>query len=186
MTQGRIELIIGPMFAGKSTKLIKTFNKYKIINKKVLSINHSINNRYGTDNISTHDKNILENCIITDNLMSIKNNLLYKLADVIIIEELQFFNDAFQFVVEASDFDSKVVVCAGLSGDFNRQPFGDVLRLIPYAEKITKLSALCKFCNDGTKAHFTRLIKGDTEQVQVGSVDKYEAVCRKHYLMEKL
>lgn len=186
MTQGRIELIIGPMYAGKSSKIIEIANRYKIINKKILSINHKINNRYGTHNISTHNKNILGECISTDTLVPIKYIDLYKSADIIIIEELQFFHDALQFVVDASDNDSKIVICAGLSGDFNRKSFGDVLKLIPYADKITKLSALCKFCNDGTKAHFTKLIKGSEEQIQVGSVNKYEAVCRKHYLSEKL
>jgi thymidine kinase len=183
MSQGRIELVIGPMFAGKSGELIKTVNRYKIINKKILIVNHSINNRYGTNFISTHDKKILEDCIIVDKLSSLSENKSYLESEIIVIEELQFFEDAFDFIINAADNDHKTIIGVGLSGDFNREPFGDILKLIPHAEKITKLSAFCKECNDGTKAHFSKLVKSnDKNQVQVGSIEKYEAVCRKHYL----
>lgn len=183
MSQGRIELVIGPMYASKSSELIKTVNRYKVINKKILIVNHSINNRYGTNFISTHDKKILEDCIVIDNLNSLSNNINYLEAEIIVIEELQFFKDAFDFITNAADNDHKTIIGVGLAGDFNRDAFGDILRLIPHAEKITKLSALCKECSDGTKAHFTKLIKNnDINQVQVGSIEKYEAVCRKHYL----
>jgi thymidine kinase len=102
--------------------------------------------------------------------------------DVIIIEELQFFTDAYESIVKWCDINNKIVIAAGLDGDFLRNPFGDVLRLIPHAEKVTKLSALCKKCGDGTLAHFTKRITNDNQTTLVGSDDIYEAVCRKHFL----
>jgi thymidine kinase len=74
------------------------------------------------------------------------------------------------------------VIAGGLDGDFRRAPFGDVLRLIPHAEKVVKLSALCKRCRDGTPANFTMRLTKDKSQTVVGSADVYEAVCRKHFL----
>jgi len=187
ITKGKIELIIGPMYANKSTELIKIYNRYNIIQKNIIVINHSINNRYGSNNITTHDKLILDKCINIDKLSIIKKDYedLYKKSEIIIIEELQFFPDAFEFITNAADIDNKVIIGAGLSGDFNRKPFKNIMNLIPHAEKITKLSALCKYCCDGTTAHFSKLIQNDVkngEQIIVGGVEKYEAVCRKHYL----
>ncbi len=184
---GRIELIIGPMYASKSSELIKIANRYNCINKRILAINHTLNNRYGTQNISTHDKNILDNCILLDKLNDVKNqdtfHNIYDDAEIIIIEEVQFFTDAFDFITYAADNDHKIIIAAGLSGDFNRNPFGDILRLIPHADKITKLSALCKYCGDGTSAHFSKLTVEKPEgNVMVGAIEKYQAVCRKHYL----
>lgn len=183
--KGRIELIIGPMFASKSTELIRIANRYKSINKKILAINHKINIRYGHDQIITHDKNILDKCLITDKLMDLYDMNVYHEADIIIIEELQFFEDAFEFVTKSADIYGKTIIAAGLSGNYKREPFGDVLRIIPYADKVLKLSALCKFCEDGTEAHFTKKLKLENNRkvnIEVGSSDKYEAVCRKHYL----
>jgi len=187
INNGRFELIIGPMFSGKSSELIRITNRYKSIGKNILAINHSINNRYDTTNISTHDKMVLDDCITTDNLNNLKNTDKYINAEIIIIEELQFFNGAYDFVVNAVDTDGKIVIAAGLNGDFKRQPFGDILRLIPFAEKLTSLSALCKKCGDGTAAHFNKILKNinsNGEQIIVGSNDKFESVCRKHYMMD--
>jgi thymidine kinase len=187
MDKGRIELIIGPMYAGKSTELIKIINRYKSIGKNVLVINHTINNRYNTNNISTHDSIVFNECINIDMLQYIKKKYidLYEQSEIIIIEELQFFEDAFEFITNSADIDKKIIVAIGLNGDYNRKPFENITKLIPHADSITKLSALCKYCSDGTEAHFSKLIKNDndnTNQILVGGIEKFEAVCRKHYI----
>lgn len=184
-TNGRIELIIGPMYSGKSSELIKIANRYKIINKNILAVNHTLNNRYNTNNISTHDNNILQDCIKIDKLTLLEKDYYsqYKKADIIFIEELQFFTDAYDFVINAADKHNKIIIAAGLNGDFKRNPFDSIVKLIPHADKITKLSALCKYCSDGTFAHFSKLIDNNNSenQILVGGLEKYEAVCRKHY-----
>jgi thymidine kinase len=179
--QGYLELIIGPMYAGKSTELMRIINRYKCLHKNIIIINHTINNRYGSTGLTTHNQEKIDNCIILDSLKEL-NNDIFKQADVIIIEELQFFPDAHEMIVEWCDIYHKIVIGAGLDGDFMRNPFGDVLKLIPHSDKITKLNALCKKCGDGTLAHFTKRITNNSEITLVGTCDIYEAVCRKHFL----
>jgi len=178
---GYLELIVGPMYAGKSTELIRIINRYKCLKKKIIIINHMFNNRYGSTGLTTHNKESIDNCIIVDKLCNIDNDIIDN-TDVIIIEELQFFQDAYNIITNWCDIKHKTVIAAGLDGDFLKNPFGDVLKLIPHAEKITKLSALCKKCGDGTLAHFTKRITNDSQTTLVGSDDIYEAVCRKHFL----
>ena len=178
---GYLELIIGPMYAGKSTELIRIINRYKCLKKNIIIVNHSLNNRYGSCGLTTHNKECVDNCIIVDKLSNIDNEIIDN-THVIIIEELQFFQDAYDTVINWCDIKHKTVIAAGLDGDFLKNPFGDVLRLIPHAEKVTKLSALCKKCGNGTLAHFTKRITSDCQTTLVGSDDVYEAVCRKHFL----
>jgi thymidine kinase len=181
-----LQLFIGPMYAGKSSELIRQIQRYEILNKNVLVINHTINNRYGSNTITTHTKMSYDDCIIVSKLSEIYENNDFKQrfnnAHVIVIEELQFFSDAYDNIVNWCDNHGKHVIAGGLDGDFRRAPFGDVLRLIPHAEKVVKLSALCKRCCDGTPANFTMRITKDESQTVVGSADVYEAVCRKHFL----
>lgn len=182
MNSGQLELIIGPMYAGKSTELIRKINMYEFLDKKIIVINHSINNRYGSKNLSTHNKEYYDNCLILDELKELEKYNIFHDIEIIIIEELQFFKDSFETITRWIDENKKNVIAAGLDGDFERKPFGDVLKLIPYAEKVTKLHALCKKCNDGTIASFTKRIINDKNKTLVGSNEVYEAVCRKHYL----
>ena len=76
MNFGSLELIIGPMYAGKSTELIKRIKMYQILEKNVLIVNHKINNRYGTDGISTHDKTKCDNSINIEKLEELEKNAL--------------------------------------------------------------------------------------------------------------
>lgn len=184
---GRLELIIGPMYAGKSTELLRIVNRYKCLGKNVLAINHCLNKRYGgsSKEITTHDNKKLNGCLDMELLASLfedKYRQKFEEADVIIIEELQFFTDAFNVVKRCIDEYDKILICAGLDGDYKREPFGDILYLIPYAEKVTKLTALCKRCGDGTLAAFTKRYTKNNSKVLVGGTESYEAVCRKHYL----
>lgn len=179
-SQGYLELIIGPMYAGKSTELMRIINRYKCLNKNIIIINHTFNNRYETNGLSTHNNQKIEECIILSELKDIDEEILNK-CDVIIIEELQFFNNSCNTIINWCDNHKKIVIAAGLDGDFMRNPFGDVLKLIPHAEKVTKLSALCKKCGNGNLAHFTKRIISNNETTLVGSNDIYEALCRTHY-----
>lgn len=179
---GYLELIIGPMFAGKSTELMRVINMYKILNKNILIINHSLNSRYECDNsvIVTHDQKKIKNCHVCNELSSITDTFINDF-DVVIIEELQFFNDAFENVIRYVDKLKKHVIVASLDGDFNREPFGDVLKLIPHCDNIKKLKALCKKCNNGNEALFSKRIVNNGDKTLIGAGECYEAVCRFHY-----
>ena len=185
MKSGRLELIIGPMYASKSTEVIRRVNRYRAKDLHVLVINHSINNRYGSNHITTHDSVELKCCIIVDKLSDIWDEYSedYKAADIIAIEEIQFFPDAYDFITTALDRDHKQIVAAGLIADYQRKRFGQVLDLIPHAEEILHLKAYCALCVDITDGAFTKRIVSDNEdQVLVGTKETYLTVCRYHYL----
>jgi thymidine kinase len=113
--------------------------------------------------------------------MEIRKNPNYEDATCIIIEEAQFFLDLKKFVLTAVEADGKRVICAGLDGDSERRPFGEILDLIPYCNSVTKLNAKCTRCD--CPAIFTfRKSDAVVEQVYVAGADEYEALCRKHYL----
>ena len=182
---GYLELIIGPMFAGKSTELFRKIDIYRKINKNVLIINHSLNSRYGftSSSLVTHDKKVIENVMEVSELGQIEDKLIED-SDLIVIDELQFFKDGYENVIKFVEEYKKHVVCAGLDGDFNRKPFGDVLRLIPLCDNIIKLKALCKKCGDGKEALFSKkiIVSNRGGQVEVGSNDIYIPVCRNCFL----
>jgi thymidine kinase len=180
---GRIDIIIGSMFSGKSTELIRRINRYKVLGKNILVINNKLDKRYSENSISTHS-NIQLECISLSKLQDVYDNEKYSNeyneCNVVVIEEAQFFEDLHDFVVNAADNDNKIVIVAGLDGDSNRNEFGDILKLIPKCDTVKKLHALCVKCKDGTLASFTkRLVKNDS-QIYIG-VSEFIAVCRYHY-----
>lgn len=179
MSCGKLELIIGPMFSGKSTELIREIRLAKIIDKKVLVIKPLIDNRYSKNEITSHSFES-EKCETVEKLEYINDRAI--LYDLIVIDEGQFFSDLKEFVLKWVDVHKRHVIVGGLDGDFKRQPIGQILDLIPYADKCKKISSLCKYCNDGTKALFSyRKVKNDS-QVQIGGAETYVPLCRFHYL----
>ena len=185
-----LELVIGPMFSGKSSYLLSTIRKYKEIGWPVYIITSSFDKRYTVDTkIVNHNQESCIADIAVKNLKDISDNHLFLEAKVIIIEEGQFFENLVEFVLKAVEIYGKRLIVAGLDGDASRKPFGEILDLIPYCDNIIKLKALCKICcADGiiTDALFTSK-KGSIDEsnnsiINVGGSDKYEALCRIHYL----
>jgi thymidine kinase len=179
-----LKVIIGPMFSSKSTHLLEEINTYKHITNKIICVNHNSDvDRYSIKEsvIKTHNT--------TSHISFMCNNLseMYKIkeyndAEVVIIDEGQFFSDLYIFIEnELKNINKKVFIVAGLSGDINLKPIGEILQLIPLANEIKQLSAFCVDCNDGTLANFTKR-KGTTkETILVGGTDLYKPVCRFHY-----
>ena len=184
MKNGRLELIIGCMYSGKTTELIRLIERYESIQKKMMIINYKGDTRYGSDNkIYTHDRRGID-AIHVENIMHIFTGEFeekYKASDIIFINEGQFFNNLFDFCIRSIEQDDKTVIICGLDGDYKREPFGDILRLIPVSDKITRLTAMCKMCNDGTPGLFTRRIIDSDKQELIGGMESYLPVCRKHY-----
>ncbi len=178
---GRIELILGCMYSGKTTELMRQIMRYKTLNKKIMIITHSMDTRYSdAGNIATHNKEIMS--AFPMKTLSASSDLeSYKEADVVFIEEGQFFPDLFDVVTSMANRDNKTVIVCGLDGDFQLKPFEQVVQLIPQAEKVQKFNALCKKCGDGTEACFSKRIINSSKRELVGSDGVYEAVCRYHY-----
>jgi len=179
-TFGKLELIIGNMFSGKSTELIRRINREKSINKKILVINFSEDNRYSNNSVATHDQ-LKVSCIKLKKLSEFNKNLLNQ-YDSIFIDEGQFFIDLYSFVSELVDVFKKHVVVSGLDGDSNRNTFGELIKLIPICDTVDKLHAYCNKCNNGRIAPFTKKIKEDGNLIDIGGNNKYIPVCRYHYL----
>ena len=178
---GYLELIIGPMYSGKTSKLLEIYKQCKFCNISVTVINHTIDNRYDDELLSTHDK-VKIPCLQAKNLTDIWNEEVKK-SDVILINEGQFFSDLYEVVVEMLASKKKIYIC-GLDGDFERKKFGTILDLIPLCDKVTKLTSLCSQCKDGTPGIFSMRLTSETEQTVVGS-DNYIPVCRKCYETSK-
>jgi len=178
-TTGSLELIIGNMFSGKSTELIRRINSIKSINNNIIVINYLYDNRYSTDSVSTHNSTSIKSLrVIT--LMEIDKVLISK-TEYIFIDEAQFFTDLYQFVSEYCD--TKKIIISGLDGDCNRNKFGTIIDLIPLSDSVLKLKAYCIKCRDGTYGPFTKKIENNnTEIIDIGGSDKYIPVCRYHYI----
>lgn len=174
-----LEVIIGPMFSGKSTEIIKRVRLLKLINKKILIIKPKIDNRYVENKITSHNFETVD-CKIINNLNEISDNEINEI-DTLVIDEGQFFNDLFDVVSRWLKIFSINIIVAGLDGDFQQKPIGQILNLIPLSNKCIKLNSVCNICKDGTEAPFTyRSIKSN-ETILIGGIESYIPVCRKHY-----
>ena len=183
---GELNLVIGPMYSGKSTELLRIYNKYNR-NYNILVINHKSDNRYGTNSVNTHNKQSI-NCISINILNDIytKHNINLKEYDIILIDESQFFKNLYNFCKNLVDTFDKIIYVFGLSGDVYRNKFGDILDLIPIADNINFLKSICNKCNSNKEAPFTMRITYNKEQILVGSNEEYLAVCRKCWMINKL
>ena len=173
-----VQIIIGSMFSGKSTELLRRCKTYTAINQKVLVINHTYDTRCKNE-IRTHD-NVTFNALKTNNLLDVK---ITDDIQIIAIDESQFFNDLYEFVKQ-HEHKNIVILIAGLDGDSNREMFGQILKCIPLCNSVTKLSAMCSICKDGTLGSFSKRINAENnEKIFVGASVEYLSVCRKHYFI---
>lgn len=178
---GYIEVICGPMFAGKTEELIRRITRMEYAKRKFIVFKPRIDNRYSETEISSHNLRKIK-AINIDSPSDIYNYLDDSYQSVV-IDEVQFFDSSMLDIV--ADLASKGlrVICAGLDMDFKGKPFGIMPELLAIAEKVTKLSAICVCCGcDATRTQ--RLIDGheaydDDPIVLVGAKESYEARCRK-------
>jgi len=177
-----LELILGPMFAGKTSALQSIIRRHEALGIKCAVYKPVSDKRYGGDfYIYSHDLTKIPARPVT---YLTQQQLFepYTESKLIIVEEGQFFDDLYEFVIKAVERDGKHVVVGGLDGDCFRQPFGQILKLIPLADRVTKLTSLCKICSDGTVGLFTFRTTKSKEIVEVGGSDTYMPLCRKHYI----
>jgi thymidine kinase len=174
-----IDLIIGPMFSGKTTTLLSYEKKFQVTKKKYLCINHSFDTRYNKEGkLATHDGQVSSGQHITvSNLNELESYVLHAF-DAFIIDEVQFFKDVDNFVNYWSS-KGKNIVCAGLNSDYKLEPFEPVSKLLPKCDVIKHLTALCVDCGDD--APFTERCVESKEQTLVGTGDIYKPKCRKHH-----
>lgn len=186
MVGAGLDVFTGCMFAGKSREALKHISRWKAIRKRVMVIKHALDDRYAETEIATHDMpSGMVECYAVSSLLELRKLPEYAAADVIVIDEAQFFSDLYDFCKLSVDVDKKRVQVFGLDGTANRDAFGEITRLCPIADTFQKISALCGMCGDETPAPFTMAIQPfpeGTGDVLIGGSDIYMAVCRRHYL----
>ncbi|KAG6525224.1 thymidine kinase [Zingiber officinale] len=182
---GEIHVILGPMFAGKTTALLRRIQAEKDCGRSVAVIKPKRDTRYGLDSVVTHD-GVRMPCFSLSKLSSLRDKIgdaAYQKLNVIGIDEAQFFKDLYDFCCNAADLEGKIIVVAGLDGDYLRKRFGSVLDVVPLADSVTKLTARCEICS--RRAFFTLRKTNDTQTELIAGADVYMPVCRQHYVNGK-
>ena len=180
IVMGHLSLIVGCMFAQKTTELLRRVRRYQSIGYRVLVVNYAADTRYGTDRIISHDREF-EAAVCVSTLAEITP--LLSTYQVLAVDEAQFFPDLYDCVTRWADSLPLHIVLSGLDGTSTRAPFGDLLRLIPHAEEVERLTAFCAVCCDGTVATYSQRLQPTTDTaIHVGGAESYRPVCRQHYL----
>lgn len=180
-----LRIIVGPMFAGKTSEIQSVVRRYGCLGKKVLVLTADIDRRYQDKVVAVvnHDQTAIPaSAVGLELLCDVIGWPAFAEATAIVIDEAQFFCGCLvQFVQAAVESHGKHVVVVGLDSDAERRPFGDVLALAALADSIEKKTALCRRCGDGTPAIFTRALSIKEAQIAVGGAEMYEPVCRRHF-----
>jgi thymidine kinase len=180
---GRIEVITGSMFSGKTDELIRRLRRAAIARQKIQVFKPGIDVRFSETKVTSHAGSEFEATPVSmsDEIMP----LVEGNTTVVAVDEAQFFDDGIVEVVQQLADTGLRVLVAGLDTDFRGEPFGPMPTLMAQAERIDKLHAICMTCgNDASRTQ--RLINGqpanyDDPVVVVGASELYEARCRQHH-----
>ncbi len=186
--RGEVKMFVGPMFARKSSQLVAEAEKYKIAGWKTLIVKHPLDARYsGTGSINPHENGRGVECEAIADLSVIYERATEMDADVLMIDEAQFYmgqDELFVAMIEALADRGVIIILAGLELDFRGEVFGPMAKLMAHADKVEKLTAVCKVCGDMEASRTQRLVNGrpanyDDPIVMVGAQEAYEARCAK-------
>lgn len=170
----RFTLILGPMFSGKSTELLRLVRRSAVAERKVLIIKYLLDTRYSETKLVTHaGEHVAEKTVSVQNIADVLD--IIEDYDVIAIDEGQFFSDLRESC-EHIMFMGKNIIVSALDGSYAQEIFTPIAQVIPFADSITKLNAICRYCFDD--APFTiRLVESSDLQV-IGGAEIYAPVCR--------
>jgi len=174
-----LSIVIGCMFSGKTSYLLDIIQQLKEKNDSFLVINHISDSRYNDNSITNHNKKS-ENAFSLHTLKEFDICILDKI-NYLLIDESQFFTDLYDNVLKFLNYKKSLnIIIVGLDGDYKQNVFNDgqLLKLIPHCEKLTKLYSTCYKC--GKKASFTKRIIDDTQQIIVGDNNIYKPSCYEH------
>ena len=171
--KGRIEVICGSMFSGKTEELIRRIRRAKIAKQSVIICKPSIENRYDKDKVVSQNM-IAINCIAVEDTNDIIE--LCQDKDVVGIDEAQFFNNSLVDVCNLLANQGVRVIIAALDMDYEGNPFEPIPQLMSIAEDVTKVRAICIKCGDLANYSYRTIDKDD--QILLGEKSKYEARCR--------
>jgi thymidine kinase len=187
-SHGRLEVICGPMFSGKSEELIRRLRRAKVARKQVIAFKHRVDSRTAVEYVDSHDGSKIDAHLIDD------PQLLFDLAnqdaiEVVGVDEIHFFPRTIIATLCELINNGKRIIVAGLDLNFRGEPFDPMPILLAIADEVTKLRAVCLLC--GQDAHYTqRLVNGQPAQYQdplimIGTHEAYQARCRNCYIIDK-
>jgi len=177
---GKLTVVCGSMFAGKSEELIRLARRALYAKKRVQVFKPLVDNRYDETMVVSH-MGVKHAAVPVNSVIELRQRICPD-TEVILIEEAQFFDDSIVgLAVELADA-GKDVICAGLDQDFRRQPFGPMPKLLAAADEVVKLRAICMKCG-APASHTYRMIDGrpahwDDPIILIGATESYEARCR--------
>lgn len=182
---GRVEVICGSMFSGKTEELIRRIRRAVIAKQNVQVFKPSIDNRYSVQHVSSHNGQNVEAHSVAQSMQIL--DLIQPQTTVVAIDEAQLFDMDIASVVENLADRGLRVLVAGLDTDFRGEPFGAMPQLLCCAEEVTKLHAICVVCGD-LASRTQRLVNGspahyDDPIIMVGAKEAYEARCREHHVV---
>lgn len=182
---GRIEVICGSMFCGKTEELIRRVRRAIIAGQKVKVFKPSLDHRYGIQNITSHTGQTIAALPVasSEDILEQANSDTTAAA----IDEAQFFDEGLVQVAQTLADRNIRVIIAGLDLDFRGEPFGSMPHLMCIAEDVTKLHAICMICGQSA-SRTQRLVNGqpagyDEPIILVGAQESYEARCRRHHIV---
>lgn len=174
--QGRIEVICGSMFSGKTEELIRRLKRAKFAKQRVEIFKPSIDTRYSEEDVVSHDQNEIRSTPIdsSGNILLLASNI-----DVVGIDEAQFLDEGLTEVCNRLANNGVRVIIAGLDMDFKGVPFGPIPALCAIADEVTKVHAICVKC--GALANISHRLVANEHRVLLGEQEEYEPLCRDCY-----
>ena len=170
---GCVEVICGSMFSGKTEELIRRVKRAKIAGQNIMIFKPKIDIRYDAEKVVSHNNNSMPSIQVP----SSKNILLHsEKAQIIAVDEAQFFDDELPHVCRQLAQQGKRVIVAGLDMDYTGKPFGPIPNLMATADHVTKVHAICMSC--GNPALYSHRKTNDNSLVQLGEKEEYEPLCR--------
>lgn len=178
----KLTVITGPMFSGKSSELLRMGERHILAKQQVVYIKPSLDNRYSENEIVTHAGKCVDALSIDKDTCVLDIDIV-KNADVLLIDEVQFFGPKMCSAITVLLNKGKIIYVSGLDMDFKRIPFNSTMYLMGIADTVLKLTAVCEICSaDAVQS----LRLGDDESlVKLGEKDAYIPVCRKCYTINK-
>ena len=174
--QGRIEVICGSMFSGKTEELIRRMKRARFAKQKVEIFKPAIDVRYSDEDVVSHDHNIIPSTPIdsSDSILLLSSD-----TDVVGIDEAQFFENRLPDVCNELANRGVRVIVAGLDMDYKGVPFGPIPALCAIADDVTKVHAICVKC--GALAYVSHRLVANDKRVLLGETEEYEPLCRDCY-----
>ena len=186
--EGRLEVVCGPMFSGKTEELLRRIRRAHIAKLPVALFKPATDTRYDNVEVVSHDKNAMPS-IVVPNSQALWDHIQASSQrqpgrsegySIVAVDEAQFFDDNLPKVCNDLANQGYRVIVAGLDLDYEGVPFGPMPQLLALAEEVTKLHAVC--VETGRSAHFSHRIAGGTDQVELGAQDRYIPLARHAYV----